>query len=426
MVVKEGNKWFVRSEKGKNLGKPEGYDTKEEADERLREIEAFKHMKNKTMINMVQRINASTIKRETIEGDPHIIIPSATLPDNVVMNGGLYPADEIEKGYKSLEGVPAPAGHPMINGKYVSARDVKAINKHHVGAWVSNVRREDGRVYHDTIINERVAMQTEIGKQLIDAINKGDPIHTSTGVFLNQESLEKPIIANEGPSKGKEYTWIARNLHHDHQAILLNEQGAATPDEGVGMMVNSDGNDDEFKVYFANVESDLFDNGQGEPSWLDKLASKVAKLLQPNVKSTVNKQQPEEDLMSLLDTQLKELGVNFDENATEAEKLGLYTKAIATNAVKSVEQPKVPTSEDIAKIVTDTLAANKAQEAEEIKKAKVADLMKVNKDFTEDELMAMPESALDKLAPQQRAAGIGVAAPMQTNASSIADDTMPE
>ena len=42
-IVKKGSQWQVQSEKGKNMGT---YDTKQEAEERLRQVEYFKH-KNK-------------------------------------------------------------------------------------------------------------------------------------------------------------------------------------------------------------------------------------------------------------------------------------------------------------------------------------------------------------------------------------------
>ena len=43
-IVKKDNKYQVQSEKGKNLGT---YDTKSEAEERLKQVEMFKHMKSK-------------------------------------------------------------------------------------------------------------------------------------------------------------------------------------------------------------------------------------------------------------------------------------------------------------------------------------------------------------------------------------------
>ena len=41
MIVKQGRKYYVKSESGKNLGGP--YSTKAAAEERLRQVEFFKH-----------------------------------------------------------------------------------------------------------------------------------------------------------------------------------------------------------------------------------------------------------------------------------------------------------------------------------------------------------------------------------------------
>lgn len=195
--------------------------------------------------HIVTRVNASQIKQEVINGEPHYRIPSATLPDDCVMNGGLYSAAEIEASYKGLEGTPAPLGHPKVGNQFVPARSPHAINKHWIGAWNENVRREGGRVLLDKVVNIRVANQTPEGRELIQAIEKQEPIHTSTG-------LELEIKVANGESKGKRYTWSAHNMQFDHDAILIGEPGAATPEEGVGMFVNAAG--DEAEVLQANVE----------------------------------------------------------------------------------------------------------------------------------------------------------------------------
>ena len=46
-IVKKDNKYQVQSEKGKNLGT---YDTKSEAEKRLKQVEMFKHMKKKSSL----------------------------------------------------------------------------------------------------------------------------------------------------------------------------------------------------------------------------------------------------------------------------------------------------------------------------------------------------------------------------------------
>lgn len=187
-------------------------------------------------------INSSNISTETIDGDEHIVIRGVVpVVDDVVMNGGLYPASEINKSFKSMEGRQCPYGHPKIGTDYVSADTPRAVNQFHIGAWAENVRKDGEKVIMDVKVNRRFADATEKGKEFLARVddiiagNSTDPIHVSTGLLLQREQ-------NKGKSKGKPYTWVARNMHFDHIAILpASEPGAATPDDGVGMFVNADG-----------------------------------------------------------------------------------------------------------------------------------------------------------------------------------------
>lgn len=192
------------------------------------------------LVTIVNKVNNSAIRRIRNErGDLVYVVPSYTLPDDVVMNGILYPGDEIEKGYMSLEDTPAPIGHPTdANGNFISANSPDGILYYQCGVFNKNVQRVEcekygHRVYVEKHIHVDTAMQTERGRRLIEAIDTNQPIHTSTGVFLNRVD-EEGISVN-----GKEYRARATNLMHDHDAILLDEDGAATPEDGVGMMVNA-------------------------------------------------------------------------------------------------------------------------------------------------------------------------------------------
>lgn len=200
-------------------------------------------------------INAANISTEIIDGDEHIVIRGVVpVVDDVVMNGGLYPAAEINKSYQTLEGNQMPLGHPKIGGEYVSASNPRAVNKFHIGAWAENVRKDGDRVVMDMKINKRYAEGTEKGKRVLTRIeemqaNSGaEPIHVSTGLLLSREQ-------NKGKSKGKSYSWVARNMRFDHVAILLDEPGAATPDEGVGIFVNADNSTEEVETETVDLNS---------------------------------------------------------------------------------------------------------------------------------------------------------------------------
>lgn len=198
-------------------------------------------------------INSANISTETIDGDEHIVIRGVVpVVDDVVMNGGLYPAEEINKSFKTLEGNQMPLGHPKIGGEYVSANNPRAVNKFHVGAWAENVRKDGDRVVMDMFINKRFASATDKGKRVLERLDDlaansdAKPIHVSTGLLLQREK-------NSGKSKGKKYTWVARNMLFDHVAILLDEQGAATPDDGVGIFVNASNEKQDVDIEQVNL-----------------------------------------------------------------------------------------------------------------------------------------------------------------------------
>lgn len=272
MIVKIGDKWVVKSKDGsQQFGE---YDTEEAAKKRLAEVEAFKHMNNKLQVNVLTTINsASNISEQIIDGDPHYVIKNVVpVVDDVVMNNGLYPGEEIRKSYHGLDGKPAPYNHPMIDGKYVSASMTRAANQFSVGAWIENPSHDGSKALVDLKINKVKAERSEKGQELIGRIEAlknsaegAEPIHVSTGLLLNRE-------AAEGTSKGKKYTWIARNMEWDHLAILPpGVPGAGTPEDGVGIFAT---NGEQIERITVNLEDstvpDESANKINYKSWLHK------------------------------------------------------------------------------------------------------------------------------------------------------------
>ncbi|HBQ5076255.1 TPA: DUF2213 domain-containing protein [Klebsiella pneumoniae] len=213
-------------------------------------------------VNVLTVVNsASNITTETIDGKPHIVVRGITpVVDDIVMNRKLYPAAEIEKAYNTLERNPMPLGHPKVDGKHVSARDVRAVNEYHVGAWLQNVSHKDGKVTGDMYVNRQYAESSEKGKRLINRLDEmisgtnSEPIHISTGLLYSG-------IAANGESKGKKYNEIATNMMFDHVAVLLDEPGAGTPSEGVGIFVNSEGEEVEIEVALLSDAADCTREG---------------------------------------------------------------------------------------------------------------------------------------------------------------------
>lgn len=206
-------------------------------------------------VNIATAVNAAEIREETSNGRVFIVVPSKTLPDNIVMNGGLYPASEIAKSFQTLEGSPAPLGHPEHEGEYISANDARAY-LFNVGGFNRNVRRESGVVKLEKWIDK--AHATLMAPELIAAIEAGEPIHTSTG-----------LICTKVEASGDGYSWIARDMAFDHDAILIGEAGAATPDQGVGMMVNADRGVVESVLSASQADQrEAISRALGDDAWL--------------------------------------------------------------------------------------------------------------------------------------------------------------
>ena len=116
----------------------------------------------KIRVNVRTAVANESIRRETRNGREVIIVPSATMPDNVVMNGIRYPAEEIHKSYGSLERSLAPLHHPVdADDNFLSANDPEALNGYYFGAYNSDVTQKDGRVFLDKVIDVKRAQESD-------------------------------------------------------------------------------------------------------------------------------------------------------------------------------------------------------------------------------------------------------------------------
>lgn len=343
-------------------------------------------MTKRVRVNIQTTMNTKGLRKEKRNGRDVIIIPSATLPDGVIMNGIRYPAEEIEKSFHTLERTPAPFGHPMINGQFVSARDPEGINIGHVGAWNENVRRDKGRVFLDKVIDVEVANRCENGKRLLDAINEGKPIHTSTG-----------LLANLVETGEKEPKWDAADMFFDHDAILLDEEGAATPEQGVGMFVNGQ----QIEVINSRLEEQLDEEMNWMVDSIVRTLEKQARLpLIERIKTALveafstgretsreqeNADMANENEKAENETRFSNLEKGLADMAKTVEGLG----TVVANAIAEALKPVTTTVETLSN-------AQKAQEeaAKTVLVNKIVEAGVLSKESAE----AMPAAALAELA----------------------------
>lgn len=337
-------------------------------------------------VNIRTVANVAKIRKEKRNGRDVVIVPSATLPDNVVMNGIMYPADEIASSYASLNRTPAPFGHPTINGKFVSARDPEGINVGYFGAWNENVRRENGRVLLDKVIDVEIANRSDNGKAVLAALEKKEPIHTSTGLLCTLEAA----------NGATEYKHIARNMQFDHDAILLNEEGAATPKQGVGMLVNAAGVEEEIEV----INSALSEADRDLDWAVDSLARALEKRerapMLERMKSAIIDAFNGLGREPSLNTKENDMTVTkeqFDALSAEVKTLSEGISNTITTAVNAAVKPLVDAQ---AELVANQKAKDDAEKAELVNTVVKANLL------TEAVAKELTLNALKELAPKAK------------------------
>lgn len=228
----------------------------------------------KKRIHILSAVNAANVSKA---GAVYTIRDVCGALDGIVMNGMLYPADQLENGVPTLEDKPAPAGHPRNSaGHYISATNGEALQSAYIGSICKNARHTAGRTLADVVVNEAQAKATPAGASLIERLDaaiagtNSAPIHVSTGLFCDE-------VHASGESMGKKYNRIATNIRYDHLAILLNESGAGTPEQGVGMFLNSAGQPEEVETVTVNTEP-ADKRYEGLTGWLRKLLGNSSEL----------------------------------------------------------------------------------------------------------------------------------------------------
>lgn len=327
-------------------------------------------MSKEIRVNVRTLVNASKIRHEKRDGRDVIIVPSATLPDNVVMNGIRYPADVIASSFHTLEGTPAPLGHPKVNGKFVSARDPQGMVRTFVGAWNENVRRENGRVLLDKVIDVEFAGQSEGGKAVLNAIEKQEPISTSTGLLATVKAVTN---ATDGAK------FVAETMMFDHDALLFGEEPAASTDQGVGMFVNSAGEEIE-------VINSAYDDAERDMDWaadsllravekseraplIEKIKSLIRELIHGAVKQNDDAVLTNQEGSEVDETQIKELSTKVE--AATAALAGLDEKVAL--AVNTALKPLLDAQEAAAAKAREDDAAAHAVLVNKVVEAKLLD-----------------------------------------------------
>ena len=167
------------------------------------------------------------IETKSLEGRKHFVVPVVMAVEGV-LNGSsgalLYPATELRRSVPHWNGRPVVVYHPAMRHNNCAGMP-EVFEKQRVGT-IFNTRFEGKALKADAWLD--VNRLQVVDWRVLGAVNKGEVMEVSTGLFTENESAD-------GTWAGKPYTAIARNYRPDHLAILPDLRGACSIEDGAGL-----------------------------------------------------------------------------------------------------------------------------------------------------------------------------------------------
>ena len=204
---------------------------------------------------LVQNLSNAKYRHETLNGRKHIVVPMTMIVPGV-LNGSkgslFYPEEEVGKDPTPWNGMPITVYHPIRNGKNVSAKTDGILDEQGIG----EVRKAktDGKLRAEAWID--IDKANKVDPRVIQNIQRGLPTEISTGLYTKNSPAPKGSHHN-----GKPYEWIAREYRPDHLAILPDQKGACSVNDGCGLGVNAEVDEEPIDNDWAKS---LFPTGEKE------------------------------------------------------------------------------------------------------------------------------------------------------------------
>ncbi len=182
-------------------------------------------------ISLRCNLGGAKIRHEMLEGKDYLVVPMVMITEGV-HNGSsgplYYPKSELNKTPVSWDHKPVVVYHPEANGQGVSACLPEVLNTRKVGLILNT--NWDGKLKSEAWLDE--ARLKVVDNRVLEALEAGKMIEVSTGLFTDNEPTE-------GEWNSEKYVAIARNYRPDHLAILPDQVGSCSIDDGAGLLRNS-------------------------------------------------------------------------------------------------------------------------------------------------------------------------------------------
>ncbi len=170
-------------------------------------------------------MNSEGLKLKTLDGKSYLT-GSVVMAKEMVMNGLMYPKEELKRAVPGWNGRPVTVGHPKSDdGAFITANDPKVLDETQIGfIFDAYYRDTDNKLTANVWLD---ASKLDKFPDVREAIANEKMLEVSTGLFLD-------LVTEEGVHNGKKYKGKAVNHLPDHLALLPNEVGACSVADGAG------------------------------------------------------------------------------------------------------------------------------------------------------------------------------------------------
>jgi hypothetical protein len=171
-------------------------------------------------------LRVAQLERRTLDGREYAVAPCIAVRETV-LNGQFLPADEIAYSTEGWNGRPVAVRHPKRLGAPVTANSPAVVEQQVIGTTF-NARMDGDRLHVELWVDvEKCRRLGGDALAVLEALDVETPLDVSTGYFCEVEEAE-------GAHDGKLFRGIQHNVIPDHIAVLPDERGACSWQDGCG------------------------------------------------------------------------------------------------------------------------------------------------------------------------------------------------
>ena len=230
-------------------------------------------------------------RNEILHGKEYLVAPAIMIVEGV-LNGSqgplLYPAEELRKSVSLWNMRPAVLYHPQKNGEGISACSQEVLNTRGLGMMMNT--RMDGNQLKTEVWLDMVQVK-KVDERVLEAVENNKVMELSTGLLTDNEMVE-------GEWNDVHYDAIARNYRPDHLAILPDQKGACSIEDGAGFLrLNKAG--DTLTLLLNNIEDE-------QKEWIKKNQKQILHTVSSLFTNTLENEMSDDDRRQLLTSLIRE------------------------------------------------------------------------------------------------------------------------